>query len=79
MKALFWYALVVFIAALLLRPVFTPSKEGYADYVIMGPRFWGWRGPRDYAAGPWFWHERPYWHRRWRFYGPCPGPWCPYY
>ena len=78
MKPLFWYALVVFVAALLLRPVLKPSKEGYVDYVVVGPRFWGPRPPVDYASGPWWWHERPYWHRRWRFGGPCPGPWCPY-
>ncbi len=80
MKHLFWAALVVFVLALLLKPVATVSKEGFISYVVYGP---GWERSRihpgvDYAAGPWWWYRHPYWRRRWLLNEPCPGPWCPY-
>ncbi len=80
MKHLFWAALVVFVLALLLKPVVSVSKEGFVSYVVYGPGWGrGFRPELDYAAGPWWWYHRPYWNRRWRLLnGPCPGPWCPY-
>jgi hypothetical protein len=55
-------SLVLLFVALSLQVTYEVNKEGFLTYVVYGP-------------DPWF--ARRAWHRRY-WYGPCPGPWCPY-
>ena len=61
-------SLAILVVALSLR-VLCEGKEGFLTYVVYGPDPW-------FARPAW---RRPYWGWRRRYwYGPCPGPWCPY-
>lgn len=71
------------LVALSLQVICQSDKEGFLTYVVYGPAV-----PDLRLQGPAPW-RRPYWgsmvapdlRRGWRrryWYGPCPGPWCPY-
>jgi len=62
-------SLAILFLALSLQVVCGETKEGFLTYVVYGPDPW-------FARPAW---RRPYWGWRRRYwYGPCPGPWCPY-
>lgn len=86
MNSAFWIALIILGFAVLTRQVYQIKEEGFIDYIVYGPGFYGRR------RGPWYggrWRYQPWWSPRGRGgwwdnlyepapWGPCPGPWCPY-
>lgn len=68
---------VVLLVIFFLMPSSSVDKEGFLNYIVYGPDFYGgWGGP---GGWPYRYRYRPYWGWRRRYWhGPCPGPWCPY-
>jgi hypothetical protein len=75
--ATFVLPLVILFLALSLQVVCGATKEGFLTYVVYGPDSLFARRRRPYWGSTVAPDQRRGWRRRY-WYGPCPGPWCPY-